>query len=118
MNPVPGVRRSAGNLAWLASVLLALITVAPAALATPRPWPPGWNKHPPLPASTQPAVRFPPGWNKHPPLPVRVHALVTSGMPGWQITLITVAAVLLVAALAVIIGRARAARRRTTANAA
>ncbi len=118
MNPIHGIRRLAGILAWLASVLLASITAAPAALATPRPRPPGWNKHPPLPASPQPAVRFPPGWNKHPPLPAHVHALVTGGMPGWQITLITVTAVLLTAALAVTVYRVRAARRRVSARTA
>lgn len=117
MNRNHRIRRLVANLTGLAGVLLAY-AAGPAALATPRPEPPGWNKHPPLPASTQPAVRFPPGWNKHPPLPARVHALVTSGMPGWQITLITVAAVLLAAALAVIIDRARAARRRALADAA
>jgi hypothetical protein len=39
-------------------------------------------------------------------------------MPGWQITLIAVGAALAAAALAVLIDRAWAARRRATATAA
>ena len=87
-----------------------------AALAIPRPLPPGWNKHPPLPAAHL-ALRFPPGWNKHPPLPAHAHTLATSGLPGWQITFLVVIAVLPAAALAVTC-RLRAARRRTSATAA
>jgi len=117
MNPIHAIRRPAGILAWLASALLASLTAAPA-LATPRPRPPGWNKHPPLPASPQPAVRFPPGWNKHPPLPAHVHALVTGGMPGWQITLIAVTAVLVAAILAAAAYRLRAMRRGVSATTA
>jgi hypothetical protein len=60
----------------------------------------------------------PPGWNKHPPLPAHAHTLVTGGMPGWQITLIAVGAALLAAALAVTAYRMRAARRRVTVSAA
>ena len=60
----------------------------------------------------------PPGWNKHPPLPVHAHTLATTGMPGWQITLIAVGAALLAAALAVTAYRMRAARRRVTVSAA
>jgi hypothetical protein len=43
---------------------------------------------------------------------------VTGGMPGWQITLIAVAAAILAAAVAVILDRASAARRHRTAPAA
>jgi hypothetical protein len=60
----------------------------------------------------------PPGWNKHPPLPAHAHTLVTGGMPGWQITLIAVGAALLAAALAVTAYRMRTARRRVTVSAA
>jgi hypothetical protein len=46
MNPIRAVRRSAGILAWLASVLLASADAAPAALASPlRPDPPWWLTH-------------------------------------------------------------------------
>jgi hypothetical protein len=60
----------------------------------------------------------PPGWNKHPPLPAHAHALATSGMPGWQIALIAVGAALLAAALVVTAYRMRTARRRVTVSAA
>jgi ABC-type phosphate transport system permease subunit len=112
MNPICAIRRLACILAGLA---VAFAATAPAALATPRPTPPGWNKHPPLPASTHPAVQYPPGWNKHPPLPAHVHTLATGGMPGWQITLIA-AATVLAAAVVVLAARARAARRRAAAS--
>ena len=45
------------------------------------------------------------------------HVVVTGGMPGWQITLITAGAALLAATLAVVTDRARTAHRhraRTT----
>jgi hypothetical protein len=51
-------------------------------------------------------------------LPPAVHAVNAGGMPGWQITLIAVGAALAAAALAVLIDRAWAARRRATATAA
>ena len=61
---------------------------------------------------------LPPGWNKHPPLPAHAHTLAASGMPGWQITLIAVGAALLAAALAVTAYRMRAARQGVTVSAA
>ena len=60
----------------------------------------------------------PAGWNKHPPLSTHAHALVTGGMPGWQIALIAAGAVLLAGTLAVTVYRMRAARRRVTVSAA
>ena len=98
MNLIHAVRRPAGIGFWLASVVLAsLSAAAPAALATPRPRPPGWNKHPPVPVGTRPVLRFPPGWNKHPPLPAHVHPLATGGIPGWQLTLMAVTVILFAA---------------------
>jgi hypothetical protein len=99
MTRIRRVRRLAAALAGLATALLGLAAAAPAALADPRPPhpPPGWYKHPPLPAHTQAAA---------------------AGMPGWQVTLIAAAAVLLAAALAVTVYRIRAARRRVTASTA
>jgi hypothetical protein len=58
----------------------------------------------------------PAGWNKH--LPTHAHALVTGGMPGWQIALIAAGAALLAGALAATVYRMRAARRRVTVSAA
>ena len=60
----------------------------------------------------------PPGWDKHPPLPAHTHALATGGMPGWQIALIAAGAAVLAVTLAVIVYRARAARRRATVSTA
>jgi hypothetical protein len=75
-----------------------------------------------LAAAAAPAVLWadpprprPPGWNKHPPLPAHTHLAGTAGMPSWQTALI--AAALLVAALAVTSYRIRAARQRATARA-
>ena len=94
MNHIHAIRRPAGMLLGLASVVLASLTTAsPAALAAPRPQPPGWNKHPPLPT----------------------HALATGGIPGWQQALMAVTIVLLVATLVAIAnpgpGRPAAAER-------
>ena len=47
-----------------------------------------------------------------------VHTAVTGGMPGWQVALIAVAAALFAATIAVLAGRAWAARRKTTTAAA
>jgi len=130
MNSLRAIRRLACILAGLAVAFAAAVPAALAALASASPgqaralsWadpplPPGWNKHPPLPASTPPALRYPPGWNKHPPLPAHVHALVTGGLPGWQIALIAAAAALLAAALIALLARARTARRQATTSAA
>jgi hypothetical protein len=98
MTRIRHVRRLAAALAGLASTLLALTEAAPAALADPRP------SHPP------------PGWYKHPPLPAHTQTVATGGMPGWQIALIAAAAVLL-AALAVTAHRIRAARHATPSGA-
>jgi hypothetical protein len=99
MNPARAIGRLARILASLATAVLAVNAATAAALATPRPRPPGWNKHPPQPASTQPASKPLPGWNKHPPLPGHIHAVVTGGMPGWQIALVAIIGVVLVAAV-------------------
>jgi hypothetical protein len=109
MNPTRTIRRLACILAGLAAGLLALATVSQPAFA--RPWPPPAG---PTVLVTPPPL--PPGWNKHPPLPTHAHSLATGGLPGWQITLITAAAVLLVTALAAAAYRLRAARRCAAAS--
>jgi hypothetical protein len=53
-----------------------------------------------------------------PGLSTHAHALVTGGMPGWQIALIVAGAALLAGALAVTVYRMRAARRGVTVSAA
>jgi hypothetical protein len=47
--------------------------------------------------------------------PLRVHTIVSGGMPGWQIALIAIGAALFAAALAVILDRARTTHRHLTA---
>jgi hypothetical protein len=99
MNLARAIGRLASILAALATAMLTVAAATAAALATPRPRPPGWNKHPPRPANTQPAIKPPPGWTKHPALPGHIHTVVTGGLPGWQLTLIAIAGVLLVTAV-------------------
>ena len=53
----------------------------------------------------------------HPALPAHAHAVVTSGISGWQIALIAAGAALLSAALTMICYRVRDARRRVTVSA-
>lgn len=95
MNPSRAICHLACILAGLA---VAFAAAGPAALASTSP---GRTRllswaDPPL----------PPGWNKHPPLPAHVHTLATGGMSGWPITLIA-AAVLAAAAVVVVLTRPR-----------
>ena len=95
MNRIQRIRRSA---AVLAAALL-VSGAAPAALASARVLPP------PDPAGPAVAPISP------------VPAVTAGGMPGWQITLIAIAAALFAAAT-VLAERARLARRRATGPAA
>jgi hypothetical protein len=88
------IQRGMAVLAGLGGTLLTLAAAAPAAFAVPPP---------PEPAA---------------PAPAEVQAVVTGGMPGWQIALIAVGAALMAAALAVLLDRRRAARQRASATAA
>lgn len=97
MKPIHRTGRLLAGLAGSVGVVLAYCATMPAALATPRPEPPGYYKHPPLPLT-------------HP----GSHPAVTGVMPGWQIILIVTAAALLGAALAVLLGRMRAQRPAAT----
>lgn len=87
------IHRSIRVLAGLfACIVVALAAGGPAAFATPTP-PPG-----PLPRflPCSPACA-----NGLPTVaPAHIHAVVTGGMPGWQITLIAIGAALLAAAVA------------------
>jgi len=49
---------------------------------------------------------------------VQVHTIVTGGTPGWVIALIAIGAALLAATLAVLVDRARTARRKPVTAAA
>jgi hypothetical protein len=92
MDHIHRIRRAIRLLAALASTLLAIGTAEPALATGLRP-PPGSLHTPPAPPAT------------------RTHTMVVGGMPGWQITLIAVSAAALAATLAVILDRARTARR-------
>jgi hypothetical protein len=100
MNPIRHIRRMASVLAGLACTWLGLAVAAPAAFATRVPPPGGTAGH----------ITPPPG----PVYKVPVHTVVTGGMPGWQIALIAAGAALAAAAIAVMLDRARTARRRVT----
>jgi hypothetical protein len=94
MNPIRHIRRFAAVLAGLAAAVL----LARPAFASVRPDPADA-----YPGHIRPAVV---------PAQVQYRTIVAGGMPGWQIALIVVGAALLTAALAVLAGRALAARRR------
>jgi hypothetical protein len=95
MTRIHPIRRLASILAGLAGALLALTAASPAAFA----------ENVPPPGGASGTVQAPP----------QVHTIVTGGMPGWQITLIAVAAAVIAAAVAVILDRVWAARRHLTA---
>jgi len=100
MNRFQRIRRSAAVLAGLVGSLLAFVAVAPAVFAMPVPPDPGDA-----------------GLVQAPPSFVQIHTVATGGMPGWQIILIAVGAALFAAAAAVLLDRARLARRHVTATA-
>jgi len=113
------IQRCLAVLAGLGGALIAPAAVAAAASAAlpppgpapagSPPQPPAWFRHPHLPPGHihQPVHL--------PPAPVPVPAVPGGGMPGWQIALIAAGAALVAAALAVLLHRAWAARRRPTA---
>jgi hypothetical protein len=106
-------RRIAAMLGAFTASVLAVLTGATAAFAYYLP-PSGGGGTPA--AATPP--RTPPGWNKHPPLHAMAHTAVVGGMPGWQIALIAVGSAIAGAVVAVLLDRARAARRHRPATAA
>ncbi len=91
MNPIRRICRSAALAAGLAVTLLTSGALSPAANALIVPAPGG----PAGPANT----------------PAQVQTIAAGGMPGWQITLIAVGAAILAATVAVLLDRARTARR-------
>ena len=96
MNPIRRIYQSAALAAGLALTLLASGTLSPAANALIVP-PPGG---PAGPANTAPPVQ----------------TIAVGGMPGWQITLIAVGAAIIAAAVAVLLDRARVARRHVAVS--
>ena len=97
MNPIRTIRRSAALVAGLAAALLAVIAATPAAFADDVPRPGALPRHP-VPFSSH------------------AHAAAAAGIANWQVALILAGAATL-GALAVLIRRARAARRRLPATA-
>jgi len=91
------LRRITAALAVMAAGLLAPAAAVPAAFAAVKVIPdPGGGPYRPAPV-TSPAAP--------------AHVIAASGMPGWQITLIVLAAALIAATAAVFLDRARSSRR-------
>jgi hypothetical protein len=90
------LHRLAAVLTTLTCALLASAAAVPAAFATPTPQPLPGGQFGPAAAS---------------PVPATVHVVTVGGMAGWQIALIAVGAALVAAAAAVLLDRARHARR-------
>ena len=91
MNRCHALGHLAVIVAGLAGTVVAVAAVPALASASPRPTRLLSGADPPLPR----------GWTKHPrlPDPARAHAALASGIPGWQLTLMAVTIVLLVATL-------------------
>ena len=96
MNPIRRICRSTVIAAGLAMALLTSVTLPPAANAIIVPARGG----PAGPANVT---------------PTQVQTVAAGGMPGWQITLIAVGAAIVAAAVAVLLDRARIARRHVAA---
>ncbi len=94
MNPVRRIRRIAAGLAG------AVLVATPAFATEPFPGDGGYVAPASLPAQ------------------ITYRTIVAGGMPGWQIVLIAAGAALLAATVAVLAGRARAARRPAAPTAA
>ena len=103
MNPLKHIRRFATALAGLAGALVAFGAT------------PAFAMHEPPPGSGSGVTTSPVGATT---TPVEVHTVVVGGMPGWQIALIAVVAAVLAATLAVLVDRARTARRKAITAAA
>jgi hypothetical protein len=101
MNTTHRIHHLIGILAAAACALLAFAAASPALAQTTRV--PTYGP----PASVAPAQ-----------VPAQVHTVIVGGMPGWQIALITLAAALVAATVAVVLDRARAARRAASATTA
>jgi hypothetical protein len=98
MNTTGRIHHLIGILAAAACALLAFAAASPAlsqTISVPHYGPP---------ASVIPAQ-----------VPAQVHTVIAAGMPGWQITLIALAAALAAATTAVFADRARTARRSAAA---
>jgi hypothetical protein len=102
------IRRLVRILAGFVGALVALGVAAPAALA--RVVPPTGTGSRYAPATVVPS-------SSQAPVPASSHAVAAVGMPGWQIALIAVGAAIVAAVVAVLVERARSARRLRAATA-
>ena len=101
-HPRTAARHATARLRALAAALAALTSAVLTAAAVPA-------------ASAHTLVRDPPGGAPLAPVPAPAPTAVTSGMAGWQITLIALGAALIAAITAVSADRALAARRAAPA---
>jgi hypothetical protein len=97
------LRRLAAVLAAACCGLLAWAAAVPAAFATPTP---------------QPYLPGEYGTGPVAPVPAATRVIIAGGMAGWQITLIAVAAAVVAATVAVVLDRARVARRAASVTTA
>jgi hypothetical protein len=121
MNRIRRIQRYIATFAGLSGALLVSLAVAPAALATlpatQRPYAgPGVISPSPAVTYTVP-IGGTPGTGLISPPPAVTHTATTGGMDGWQIILIAVAAALIAATVAVLLDRARVARKMHTTTA-
>jgi len=93
--------------AWLRRITPALVAVTGSALA--------WAAT--VPAASAAIIPVPGPGDAYGPVPAApIRVIAAGGMPGWQITLIAVAAALVAATAAVFLDRARADRRPASAT--
>jgi len=98
LNARPRLRRITAVLSVAAAAVLAWAAAVPAASAAVIPVPGAGAGYGPVPAAQGATIQV----------------ITAGGMPGWQITLITVAAALAAATAAIFLDRARASRRTTS----
>jgi hypothetical protein len=108
MKHIHAVRRTASVVLAICSSFLGFALFAPSSFALMVNFPTYANGRMPPRGAGQPV----------PPGPTVVHTVVTGGMAGWLITFIAVGAALFTATVAVMMDRARVARRRLTVSAA
>jgi len=116
MNRIHRIHRSVRVLAGLfAGAIAALAVGVTAALVTSASPPPSQVGRRFTLITIRPGNGLP-GGTAASPAPAPAHPAISGGMPGWQITLIAIGTALLVAAVALLLDRARIARRRPTAT--
>ena len=111
MNPI---RRIGAAVATLTGALLALTTASAAYASLPHGGGPAPGRIWPIVIGGMPVPAYPSAPVR---APAQVPTIVSYGMPGWQITLIALGAALAAAVVAVLLDRARAARRHRPATA-